>query len=821
MKFRLILLIFCFPVFAASAAEPVVFAPEQLDFFEKKVRPVLTEQCTKCHSAQGEKIKGGLTIDSRAALLKGGDTGAAVVPGEPEKSLLIHAIEWGDEDLQMPPKHRLDAAQVADFVAWVKMGAPDPRDGALPVAKQYNWDEAKRFWSFQPVKKPAVPEVKKAEWARNEIDRFVLAKLDEHGLTPNADADKRTLLRRVTYDLTGLPPTPDEMRAFLEDASPGAFEKVVDRLLASPQYGAQWGRHWLDVVRYADTSGCNSDFPVPSAYRYRNYVIDAFNRDEPYDQFLREQIAGDLLSAASEQEHFDKIVATGYLAIARRFGSQANEFHLTIEDVLDNLGKATLGLSIGCARCHDHKFDPIPTKDYYALYGIFESTTFAFPGTEVLRHTKDFVPLVGGAEGENLAAEGRELGQIDRRLRDLKDEKKRLARTDKSAEAKASEPLPALNPEANEPVKGRTVADAQREIEAAGARQAELEKHIGSFPKAYAVSEGKPADTAIQKKGDPASKGDIAPRGFLQILGGQGLPPEEKGSGRKELADWISAPSNPLTARVMVNRIWQQHFGKGLVKTPNDFGIRGERPTHPELLDWLANRFVESGWSMKTMHRLILMSRAYQMSCNDNPTSAAKDVANDFLWHFNSRRLSAEELRDSILAVTDSLDPTPGGLHPFPPESDFHYTQHRPFIENYQTTKRSVFMMQQRIRKQPFLEVFDGADTNASSAVRPISYTPIQALWMMNNSFAHEQAAKLADRIYAARTEEPERIEYAYELALGRPASADEIVQAQRYIGDVGTALAETKLPPDQQPRAALASFTRVLLSSNEFLFLE
>jgi Protein of unknown function (DUF1553)/Protein of unknown function (DUF1549)/Planctomycete cytochrome C len=820
----------------ASGAE---LPADQVEFFEKKIRPVLVEHCYKCHSEKGEKgIKGGLSLESRESIRKGGDTGPALRLGDPDKSLIIEAIRFSDEDLQMPPKHRLSPQVIADFEQWVKMGAPDPREGEAPAAS-IDFAAAREFWSFKPVQNPIVPEVKNAEWTRNEVDRFLLAKLEAQGMNPNADADRRTLLRRATYDLTGLPPKPDEMREFLADQSPGAFAKAIDRLLASPAYGEKWGRHWLDLVRYADTSGCNSDFPIPSAYRYRNWVIGAFNRDLPYNEFLREQIAGDLLSSATEEERDDKIVATGYLAIGRRFGSRANEFHLTMEDIIDNFGKATLGLSLGCARCHDHKFDPVPTKDYYALYGIFNSSTYAFPGTEIYRHTKDFTPLVPEPKRTELLQQWRELAGLDDKVERLKNEKKALQREERKAAQEAEkqkaaaqaevpasgvdaqvEPLkPAAPPEPEKPK--RTSNDVERELDEAYARQKELEPIANAAPKAYAVMDGKGVNARIQKKGEPRALGEEVPRGFLTILGGQFVPPEEKGSGRGQLAGWLTDPSNPLTARVIVNRIWEFHFGKGIVKTPNDFGTRGERPTHPELLDWLAHRFVETGWSIKAMHRLIMLSRAYQMSSDDQPENAAKDVNNELLWRFNRRRLTAEEIRDSILALAGTLDSKPAEQHPFPAEAEWKYTQHKPFVAEYASNKRSVYLMQQRFRKNQYLELFDGADTNATTAVRPVSQTPVQALWSMNSAFAHEQARNFAQKILSAFSDEQARIGYAFECALGRPAEADEVEGVQKYLGDVTAALAESGLPEDQRPLSAFASFSRVLLTSNDLIFVD
>ncbi|NOT60492.1 MAG: DUF1549 domain-containing protein, partial [Acidobacteria bacterium] len=379
----------------ALTAQAPAYNQDGLDFFEKKIRPVLITQCYQCHSATAKKLAGGLRLDTRAGMLKGGASGQpAMVVGAPEKSLLIKAIRYTDAKLQMPMSGKLPEAVVRDFETWIKMGAPDPREETATATKPepYEFNEAKKFWSFQPLKAATIPVVKNQSWTKTPIDYFILAKLEEKRITPVADADKRALLRRATFDLTGLPPTPRAVETFVNDASPHAFEQVVDRLLASPAYGERWGRHWLDLVRYADTAGCASDFPVPSAYKYRNYVIKAFNDDKPYDQFISEQLAGDLLpiqntdEKAAEAERQEKIIATGYVAISRRFGSRDTDDNLMIDDTLDNLGKAFLGLSVSCARCHDHKFDPIPTRDYYALYGIFKSTQYAFPGTEIYAH---------------------------------------------------------------------------------------------------------------------------------------------------------------------------------------------------------------------------------------------------------------------------------------------------------------------------------------------------------------------------------------------------------------------------------------------------
>lgn len=810
----------CRFVFVAAVCSAVVAfsakgksqTDQGIEFFEKKIRPVLAAECYKCHSAKSVKLKGGLMVDSRDGLLKGGESGPALIPKQPQKSLLLKAISYTDADLQMPPKHKLQPRQIKDFEAWIKMGAPDPRRGN---ASTVSTPLSTNLWCLKPIADPSVPKTTNSNWPKTPIDAFILAKLQEKNLTPVAPANKRTLIRRATFDLIGLPPTPQEIDAFLKDKSPKAFERVVDRLLASPHYGERWGRHWLDLVRYADTSGCNSDFPVPAAYRYRNYVIDSFNADKPYAQFIREQIAGDLLPAKNDHERNEHIIATGYLAIARRFGSRAQEFHLTLEDTIDNVGKTMLGLSVGCARCHDHKFDPIPTRDYYALYGIFNSTRYAFPGTEVYRHPKDFVPLSGaGINFDEISKYETELTQIDDELEKLSSEKAELRRFDKARHDsdKFEEPTPEQK---------QKLLEIKAAIEDARTRQKILESKIPTYDGAYAVSEGKPANAKIQIRGNPYDLGAEAPRGFLQILGGQKLPPDEKGSGRRELAQWLTATNNPLTWRVIVNRIWEYHFGRGIVQTPSDFGTRGKPPTHPELLDYLASRFLECGGSIKQMHRLIMLSAAYQLSAAEDTHDYATDPDNNFVWRFNRQRLEAEEIRDAILAVSGTLDLTRGEAHPFPPESEWKYSQHKPFIADYDTNRRSVYLMQQRIRRQPFLELFDGADTNTGTPERPTSASPLQALFLMNDPFMHIQSDKFAVRVGLAHAKIRDRINYAFNLAFGRPATRAEIREAEGYLKQCRAELNTAGIPTEDQPRAALASYARVLFSSNEFFFVE
>jgi len=753
--------------------------PEGLAFFERKIRPVLVERCYKCHSLEAEKVKGGFLLDTRDGIIKGGNSGPAIVPGHPDRSLLIRAIRGADDDMKMPPKGELLAShEVADFESWIRRGAPDPRKAdarAVAARKALDVAEARKFWSLRPVADPPVPGAN----GLHPIDAFLAVGLNGRGLVPVEAADKRSLLRRATFDLTGLPPTPEEIQAFLADDTRDAFSRVVDRLLASPHYGERWGRHWLDLVRYADTAGDSSDFPVPQAVRYRDYVIRSFNEDKPYDRFLREQIAGDLLPYSSEAERREQIVATGYLALARRFGIRPESFHhLTIEDTIDSLGRTVLGLGLSCARCHDHKFDPIPQEDYYGLYGIFLSTRYPYPGSETTKYQKDFPPLTAPAETEAALRPHREkLAQLEAEIKRLEAEgagaKEALAKAKKERDAHAMKPPPVET--------------------------------------AYAVSEGTPRDAAVHVKGDPDKPGAEVPRRFLQVLGGQTLPAGSPGSGRRELADWLTDPANPLTARVMVNRIWQHHFGRGLVATPSDFGKQGRTPTHPELLDFLARRFAEAGGSVKAMHRLMMLSAAYRRASSGRPENAGVDPDNDLLWKFSRRRLHAEEIRDSMLALSGELDRTPGGTHPFPPSGRWDYSQARPFTADYSAfehKRRGVYWMTQRLRKRTFMEIFDGPDPNATTPARTASTTPLQALFMMNDPFAHERADKFAARVMAARASDAGRIDLAFELAFGRPPTDGERRDCESYLGEF------------REKSAAWSSLARVFFASNEFTFI-
>ena len=801
----------------ASATEVKVDAQASARFFEEKIRPVLVDRCYACHSVEKGKSKGKLLVDSREGLLKGGETGPAIVPGDLDKSLLIKAIRQLSEEFRMPPEDRLSPQQVADFEHWVKDGAVDPRKknespapapASVADVNLINWDQARQFWSFQPVKDSTPPTLNDAAWSKSPIDQFILAKLREKKLAPAPLASKQILLRRATFDLTGLPPTPEEIDACLADNAPNAFEKIIDRLLASPQYGERWGRHWLDVARYADTEGDSADYPVPQAYKYRNYVIDAFNADVPYDRFIQEQIAGDLLPAKDENERRKNIVATGFVALSKRFSVAPEQaMHLTIDDTLDTTARAVLGLTVSCARCHDHKFDPLTQQDYYALYGFFSSSKYPFPGSEENHRPYGLIPLASKETVDNVVL------PYETKFKSIGVELKRLEKEHGELERQ---------PQSKE--RGDKLAENDKLRKELGAERKNMDAHPPAVEFAYGIQDGEAKDEKVHKRGEAFNLGDEAPRRFLQVLGGQPLPKavrDQKGSGRLELARWLCDAKNPLTARVMANRVWQFHFGKGLVATSSDFGKQGARPTHPELLDWLAARLVEGGWSIKKLHKLMMLTQTYQLAADGAPENMTVDPGNDYLWRYARQRLDAEAIRDAMLFVAGNLDRTPGAEQPFPPRNNWNYTQHDPFNAVYPSNKRSVYLMQQRIKKHPFLALFDGADSNTPTNVRALSTTPIQALFMMNDPFVHEAGARFADRLMQENPGNAARVSRAVRLAFGRDARADEVTRGLDFIAEYAARAKASPLPLERIEPLAWAAYARVLMSSNEFLFVE
>jgi hypothetical protein len=783
--------------------------------FVREVQPILRQNCGKCHGA--DEQNGGLRFDERATLFAEADSGALpVVPGHPEKSELIRRIRSADESDRMPPEgKRLAAAEIDLLTRWVAEGATWPEANPTTPPEVVKTEH----WSFQPLTQPEPPAVNDETWPRNAIDRFVQARRESAGIKVAPDAAPEVLIRRASYGLTGLPPTPEEVREFTATAqsvgTDKAFAELLDRLLGRPAYGERWGRHWMDWVRYADTAGDNSDFPIPQAYLYRNYIIDSFNEDLPYDRLLIEQLAGDLLPAENQEQRNRQNIATGYLAMSRRFGSLVERYpwHLTVEDTIDNLGRTMLGLTISCARCHDHKFDPISTRDYYGLYGFFASTRYPFPGIELFQTQKDFVPLVPEAEAAAALAPFQETtdkltSKVERLLAEC--EQKSLENAAQASTATLEEQR-TMKDELN-----GMLIKARR----AGEELAEHLKKTPELPTAYAVQDREPRNARIHLKGEPDRPGAEVPRKFLDVLGGQPLPDEvaDSTSGRLELAAWITSPDNPLTARVIVNRIWQRHFGSGLVSTASDFGLRGEPPTHPELLDWLAGELIRSGWSLKHLHRVIMNSRAYQLSSWDVEENLAVDPGNRWYWKFNRQRLDAESIRDTLLLVAGSLDTAmPREPHPFPSAKTWKYTQHHPFKDEYSSNKRSVYLMTRRLTARPYFQTFDGPDPNACTSSRDQSVTALQALYFVNDEFLHEQARRFAERLLRDENDEHERLSLAFRTVVCRPPSSQETALLQEHLAAVRAHAARDS----DVELHAWSSLARSLLRLNEFLYVD
>ncbi len=772
------------PVAAAPPTDPAA-----LEFFEKRVRPVLAARCFECHGPKS-KARGGLRLDSRAALLKGGEHGPAIAPGKPQESFLLRVLRH-DGEVKMPPKAKLTAREIADLEEWVRRGAPWPGDSTNTQAPPGDdlirfTKEQRSFWAFQRPVAAAVPAVKDLQWVQSPVDAFVLAKLESKGLRPARPANRRTLIRRATFDLTGLPPTPAEVEAFLNDRSPDAFAKVVDRLLSSPRYGERWGRHWLDVARYADSNGMDENLVQGNAWRYRDYVIRAFNRDLPYNQFVREQLAGDLLPSASEAEQIERIVATGFLSLGPKMLAEDDPVKMEmdiVDEQVDTTGKAFLGLTLGCARCHDHKFDPVPTADYYSLAGVFKSTK-----------TMDHFRVVARWHE-------RPLPNRDALARQQEHQKKIDAK--RAAIAKA-----AGNAATRKRLQGELAA---------------LEKAKPDLPAAMAVAEGTPANLRIHLRGNHLTLGREVPRRFPRILAGEKQAPiDGKQSGRLQLAEWLTRSDNPLTARVLVNRLWHWHFGAGLVRSPDNFGALGDRPVNQPLLDWLAVRFVESGWSLKAMHRLILLSSTYQMSGAHDERAALVDPENRLHWRWQRRRLDAEEVRDALLAVSGQLDSAMGGslmqggnraYVPGYPNSSY---------DNYDSRRRSVYLPVIRSDLYRVFQAFDFADPSTPSGERPTTTVAPQALFMMNSKLVLEQTRHLAtDLLGRGDCNDAGRVCLAYELAYGRLPTAAETGRALGFVRRVEGLLEGEKVAPAERRLRAWQSLCRVILAANEFIYVE
>ncbi len=809
------------------AGHPPVSGPsisaDDLKFFESKIRPILADKCYKCHSKESDKVKGGLLLDTREATLGGGNTGPAVVPGKPDESLLIQAVRYKDEDLQMPPKgEKLSDREIADLTEWVRRGAPDPRRSVLSAGVSSSYaGVGKNHWAFKPVVKPALPVVQNTAWVKNPVDNFVLAKLEANGLAPNSPAAKATLIRRVYFDLIGLPPHPADVQAFVNDPSPDAYAKIVDRLLASPQYGEHWGRYWLDVARYSDTKGDapkQEDNRYPYAWTYRDWVIEAFNADLPYDKFILAQLAGDYLSAYLEKQAKAKPTPTvarnaamakpvvspepvvelpavevtadraanearwplaglGFLTLGNQFNGRKDDI---IGDQIDVTSKAFLGLTLACARCHDHKFDPVKTQDYYSIYGVF-ANCFQPPELPTLAAkvpgTADYLDYLEKSKA------------LEKRMEEHKKDQAEFQRAVRAAggKAKGKEAMAAAK---IDPMKRQQLQRTERQLYT---EIADLEsKHPGSPARANVLTDvPRSRDYPVLLRGEVANKGDIVPRRFLEILSPdpKKRPVWDKGSGRLQLAQAIADPKNPLTARVMVNRLWQQHWGTGIVDTPDDLGNQSAPPTHPELLDYLAATFVENGWSIKSMHRLIVLSAAYQQSSLNNPKYAELDPNNKFLWRYNLRRMNLEQLHDSLLAITGELDRTQGG-RPVAISTDGF------------AKRRAVYTMIDRTNPPELLTQFDFPSPDVPTGHRYETTVPQQALFLMNSPMVVETARKLVDRpVFAELKSDELRVTSLYLAIFQRWPSKEEIALGLKYVkaNPTGTQVALTSALPAEK----------------------
>jgi len=759
------------PVFCDGTviAQEDSFSPEQIEAFEKNIRPLLVKHCYKCHSADSDPLKGGLIMDSREALIEGGDSGAAIVPGKPEESLLISAVKY--KSFEMPPNGKLPEKEIGLLNQWISAGAAWPEAGSPTVSEvtgEIDWDAARaKHWAYQKVNRPDLPAVSDSQWPQSPVDYFVLAELDEHDLTPSPTADRRTLIRRVYYDLLGIPPTPEQVATFLHQEDRDAYQQLVDDLLSSPKYGEKWGRHWLDVARYNEGFGGFTDNgPNAFAWRYRDWVVRKFNADLPYDEFVRQQVAGDLGGTTESR------IGTGFLALGPTFktdggdpDSAAAAKSETLDDRVDTLTRGLLGVTVACARCHDHKFDPIPTLDYYSLAGIFNNST-----TQIS-------PV---SPQEQVDAFNQAQAEVNR----LNNELKKANDTIKKAADSVTE----------EQTAQRDALQIQRDT---------AQKNVPpKFDEAHVLRDTGSGNMTVALRGDLRKKGPEAPRRFLRIIEGEQAVLYSNGSGRQELAESIVHPDNPLTGRVIVNRLWLHHFGRALVTTPSNFGVLGNKPSHPQLLDWLASELVQMGWSIKQLHRTILTSATYQQSSQYNDAAFRTDGDNKYLWRYTPRRMDVELWRDSLMFATGELDQQLGG----PAQNDI-----------LQSRRRTVYASSSRNGDQfasdRFLRLFDFASPRASIAKRTITTIPQQFLFMLNSQFMVDRARQFYGRL-AVESEDPHtRIERGYALLYNREPSPDELEIGLKFISGENNTDPSDKIDKWIQ-------YCQVLLSSNELMFI-
>jgi len=836
----------CVSLFALTASLPTVaqaqkIPPDQLEFFEKKIRPILVQKCYECHSSESKEVKGGLLLDTRDGIRMGGETGHAIVPGEVEESLLIDSIRH--ESFEMPPNERLPDEVIADFVNWVRMGAPDPRNAKVPSAKrEIDFVEGSKHWAFQPVAKVAVPESKEhAGWAHTDIDRFVAAKLEEQNLRPVSDADRLTLIRRVYFDLVGLPPTPAELKAAASESSEKWFANLVDQLLESPRFGERWGRHWLDVVRYAESNGRERNYIYPHAWRYRDYVIASFNADKPYDQFIREQIAGDLLPNADDEQR----IATGLLALGPKLLNERDKeiFRMDmVDEQVDITTRAFMAVTASCARCHDHKFDPIPMKEYYSLAGIFRSTKTLYgttntqgnrQPTQLISLTVPESPTSASDEPEEDAvADTVDTSQreaaIRKQLATLQAQNKKLVK--QIAQVKESDGKAAkLQKERAELQK--TIVEMRAQLAAppsqttTNKKKGQVSKSQATGPVAMGVEEGTVENSPVYLRGETDKSNGIAERGFLTILDPQLKQPilETEQSGRMEYANWIASPDNPMTARVLANRIWQHLFGEGIVRSVDNLGMSGELPTHPELLDYLATRVVANEWSVKKLIREMVLSRTYQMSAAHDEKNYEADPDNFYLWRHTTRRADAETLRDAILFASGKLDLTAPEGSAVTKLGDGEYgrgVSAQDLAEG--DTHRSVYLPILRNAVPEVLQLFDFAEPSMLVGQRQITNVPTQALYLMNSEFVTENSDALAARLLKDATlDDLARVDLTFQIVLSRPASEVEVGRALTFIQRASDSMNAATPNAEKLQLYAWSGFCQALFGSAEFRYID
>lgn len=805
-----------------------------LDHFEKKIRPLLAERCYQCHSARAATVFGELQLDSAAALERGGRSGPAVVPGDPESSRLMLAVRHESGLTAMPPDGKLSDAQINDLTEWIRVGAPWPqRERNERSAAAQAPEAAVGHWAWQPLSEAQPPSVEDSRWPKGDIDRFVLAKQEESGLSPVGAADRHTLLRRLALDLTGLPPSPEQVRGLETEPWQSFLEAAVDGYLASPAFGERWGRHWLDLAGYADTLGLGRRIPSPHAWRYRDYVIDAFNRDKPYDRFVREQVAGDVLEFESDAQRREQIVATGFLAIGPWALVDQDKLQLQMDIVdnqLDTLGRAILGVTVGCARCHDHKFDPLPQRDYYALAGIFRSTR-----TLDARMSGVFSDV----HRARLPETTQELRERAEALERWQEDYAAALSEQQTAEALVAELKAAVESAAGDEDSAAESSDLKERL--AQARRAANTSKTEALrilhyakpapPMALALAdEPEPQNAHISLGGNPHSLGAEVPRGFLSLvplpaaakianrrLIGIGF---QKSSGRLELAQWLTDSDNPLTARVIANRVWHHLFGRGIVGSVDNFGLLGERPSHPELLDYLALRLQRLDWSVKALIREIVLSRTYALAAEHDERAAATDPENLLLWRSHVRRLEAETIRDAVLAVSGSLDYRSGGPSlPLGSRGSLVMGQPPLLARSMELSdsirfRRTVYLptlRKSQLSEVDLLNLFDFPDPNTLKGSRDVTTVPTQALYLMNSPFLIKQSKAAARALLAQKAaSEEERVREFVLRALGRPASSEDVAHAVSFLRDTGAGLGREQ---------AWARYCHAVFASNEFLF--